>query len=146
MSLNRLTYKFKSVSTFFHSGLKIAYSKFFGLVKDVKHLTHRIEQFLACSRRFDNIRRRGFGGIRRVLRELSNLVCEFGHLIGQLGKLFFECCDAIVALLELRFEFRDTLNVKLFCSGSQVLSSSLLTRLISDKSHTLLEKNIDMPP
>jgi len=38
------------------------------------------------------------------------------------------------------------LNIELFFFGSQLLSSSLPTRLLSDKFWALLEKDVDMPP
>lgn len=81
----------KRVSAFFHRICKIAGSKFFGLVKNVKHLTHRIQQSLAVI---------GSG------------------------------LNAFVALLELCFAICDTLNVKLFCSGSHVLSLNHLLQMI----------------
>ena len=37
----------------------------------------------------------------------------------------------------LFFEFRDTLNVKLFCCGCHILSTSLPTKLLSDKVEVL---------
>ena len=46
----------------------------------------------------------------------------------------------------LFFKVGNASNVELFCFGSQVLSSSFSTRLLSDKFRALLETNIGTPP
>ena len=84
------------------------------------------------SRRFDNIRRWRFGGIRGVFREFSDLVGQFSIDFNKFSNLFFKSSNA--------------LNIELFCFGSQISSSSSPVRLLSDKFRGFLEKNIDMPP
>ena len=125
-------------------GLK--FINFFGckrrsFVLGMSRLTTNVTRlFVFClSRRLDNIRRWWLGGIGRILRELS-------HLVSKLGNLFFKSSNALIALFELLLKFSNVLNIELFCFGSQILSSSLPTRLLSDKFRNLLEKNIDMPP
>jgi len=70
-------------------------------------------------------KRQIFGGIGRILRELSDFINQFSNLL---------------------FEFNDAMNIELFFLGIQILPSSLPTGLLSDKFRVLLEKNIDMPP
>jgi hypothetical protein len=84
------------------------------------------------SRRLGNIRRRRLGGIRRILRKLSDLIRQQSHLFGQFGNLFFK--------------FRDTLNVKLFFFGSHVSSLKHLLQILSDNCGVRLEKNSEKPP
>ena len=91
------------------------------------------------SGRLDNIRRGGLGRVGGILRELSDLICEVGHLLGKFGVDFKQFSD-------LFFKFCDTLNVKLFCFGSHISSLKHRSQILSDECGVLLEKSMEMPP
>ena len=113
----------------------------FGLAANV---TGTVAFFLL--RRFDNIRRWRLRRVGRILRELGNLVSEFGVSFNKFSNLLFKGAIRSSRCFELLFKPGNVLNIELFFFGSQLLSSSLPTRLLSDKFRNLLVKNIDMPP
>jgi hypothetical protein len=82
----------------------------------------------------------------RILRQFSHLVSELGDLFGQFRILLDKRFIDFNKFSNLFFKFRNAANIELFCFSSQVLSSSLPTRLLSDKYRALLETNIDITP
>ena len=71
--------------------------------------------------------------VGRILRQFSHLVSELGDLFGQFRILLDKRFIDFNKFSNLFFKFRDAANIELFCFSSQVLSSSLPTRLLSDK-------------
>ena len=93
------------------------------------------------SRRLDNIRGWGLGGVGRVLREFGNLVSEFSHLFHKLSELLFKFRNAFIASFQLSFKFRDASDIELFFFRGQFSSSSHLLWLLSGERGHPLERN-----
>jgi hypothetical protein len=76
-------------------------------------------------------------GSRNEWRLRSHLVSELGDLFGQFRILLDKRFIDFNKFSNLFFKFRDAANIELFCFSSQVSSSSLPTRLLSDKFRAL---------